>query len=74
MFVCLYLGVPSSCSYKLWYNYLRLRRKQVKGKCITEVVYEEVNNAFERALVFMHKVRSPINGGWCNAIRAVPQM
>lgn len=43
-------------SYKLWYNYLKERRKQVKGKCLTEPVYEEVNNCHERALVFMHKV------------------
>lgn len=44
-------------SYKLWYNYLRERRKQVKGKCITDPCYEEVNNCHERALVFMHKVK-----------------
>ena len=56
------LRTPLSCfclflySYKLWYNYLKLRRKQVKGKCITDPAYEEVNNAFERSLVFMHKV------------------
>ena len=43
-------------SYKLWYNYLKLRRRQVKGKCITDPAFEEVNNAFERSLVFMHKV------------------
>lgn len=43
-------------SYKLWYNYLRVRRKQVRGKCITDSLYEQVNNAFERALVFMHKM------------------
>ena len=43
-------------SYKLWYNYLRERRKQAKGKCITDPGYEEVNNCHERALVFMHKV------------------
>ena len=43
-------------SYKLWYKYLKLRRKQVKQKCVTDPAYEEVNNAFERALVFMHKV------------------
>ncbi|XP_006813225.1 pre-mRNA-splicing factor SYF1-like, partial [Saccoglossus kowalevskii] len=42
-------------SYKLWYNYLKLRRKQVKGRCITDPIYEDVNNAHERALVFMHK-------------------
>lgn len=43
-------------SYKLWYNYLRTRRKQVRGKCITDPLYEEVNNAFERSIVFMHKM------------------
>ncbi|XP_074655253.1 pre-mRNA-splicing factor SYF1-like [Tubulanus polymorphus] len=43
-------------SYKLWYNYLRLRRRQVKGKCITDPAYDDVNNAFERAFVFMHKM------------------
>lgn len=43
-------------SYKLWYNYLKTRRKQIRGSCITEPIYEEVNNAFERALVFMHKM------------------
>ncbi|XP_005178581.1 pre-mRNA-splicing factor syf1 homolog [Musca domestica] len=43
-------------SYKIWYNYLRTRRKQVRGKCITDPMYEEVNNTFERALVFMHKM------------------
>ena len=49
---------PSSpcCSYKLWYNYLKLRRTQVKSKCITDPAYESVNSAFERSLVFMHKV------------------
>ncbi|KAK9871432.1 hypothetical protein WA026_012807 [Henosepilachna vigintioctopunctata] len=43
-------------SYKLWYNYLRTRRRQIKKKCIVDALYEEVNNAFERALVFMHKM------------------
>ncbi|KAF2879813.1 hypothetical protein ILUMI_26340 [Ignelater luminosus] len=43
-------------SYKLWYNYLRTRRQQVKGRCITDPLYEEVNNAFERSLIFMHKM------------------
>ncbi|KAH3792957.1 hypothetical protein DPMN_146459 [Dreissena polymorpha] len=45
------------CSYKLWYHYLKLRRQQVKGKCITEPAFEDVNSAHERSLVFMHKVR-----------------
>lgn len=43
-------------SYKLWYNYLKTRRKQIRNRCITDPGYEEVNNAFERALVFMHKM------------------
>lgn len=33
-----------------------MRRKQVRGKCITDEEYEDVNNAFERSLVFMHKM------------------
>ncbi|XP_030401394.1 pre-mRNA-splicing factor SYF1 isoform X2 [Gopherus evgoodei] len=47
-------------SYKLWYNYLKQRRKQVKNRCVTDPSYEEVNNCHERALVFMHKL-SPEN-------------
>lgn len=43
-------------SYKLWYNYLRLRNKQLKGVSIHSPQYEDLNNAYERALVFMHKV------------------
>lgn len=43
-------------SYKLWYNYLKLRRRQVKGRCLNDPAIEDVINAHERALVFMHKV------------------
>ncbi|XP_062128009.1 pre-mRNA-splicing factor syf1 homolog [Drosophila sulfurigaster albostrigata] len=43
-------------SYKIWYNYLRTRRKQVRGRIPTDPMYEQVNNTFERALVFMHKM------------------
>ncbi|XP_014203459.1 pre-mRNA-splicing factor SYF1 [Copidosoma floridanum] len=43
-------------SYKLWYNYLKNRVKQLKGRCITDSLFEVVNNTFERALVFMHKM------------------
>ncbi|KAL7646185.1 UNVERIFIED_CONTAM: hypothetical protein RMT77_003086 [Armadillidium vulgare] len=43
-------------SYKLWHQYLRLRMAQVKGLCIINPEYESVNNTFERALVFMHKM------------------
>lgn len=35
---------------------MKTRRRQIKNKCITDPAYEEVNNAFERALVFMHKM------------------
>uniref|UniRef100_A0A8D2E4F0 XPA binding protein 2 n=1 Tax=Sciurus vulgaris TaxID=55149 RepID=A0A8D2E4F0_SCIVU len=44
------------CSYKLWYRYLKARRAQVKHRCVTDPVYEDVNNCHERAFVFMHKV------------------
>jgi pre-mRNA-splicing factor SYF1 len=37
----------------------------VKGKCIVDEAYEEVNNAFERALVFMHKVSGLVPGPLC---------
>ncbi|KAJ9583376.1 hypothetical protein L9F63_022283, partial [Diploptera punctata] len=37
-------------------SYLKLRRRQIKGRCITDPSYEDVNNAFERSLVFMHKI------------------
>ncbi len=30
----------------------------MKEKCVTDVAYEEVNNAFERCLIFLHKVRA----------------
>lgn len=43
-------------SYKLWYSYLKTRLKQVKKKCPTDLEYEEVNNTFERSLVFMNKM------------------
>ncbi|ESO83805.1 hypothetical protein LOTGIDRAFT_236450 [Lottia gigantea] len=43
-------------SYKLWYNYLKLRRNQLKGKCVVDPAYEDVNSAYERSLVFMHKM------------------
>jgi pre-mRNA-splicing factor SYF1 len=43
-------------SYKLWNMYLRERRDKIKHKCITDPAYESLNNTFERALVFMHKM------------------
>lgn len=47
-------------SYKLWYSYLKLRRQQVRDLCITDPEYEDVNSAFERSLVFMHKVHHSV--------------
>ncbi|RWS31360.1 pre-mRNA splicing factor Syf1-like protein [Leptotrombidium deliense] len=43
-------------SYKLWKSYLDLRREQVKSLSISSNEYKDVNNCFERALVFMHKM------------------
>ena len=43
-------------SYKLWIAYLRLRKRQVRGRCITDDAFEDVNNTFERSLVFMFKM------------------
>lgn len=43
-------------SYKLWMSYLADRRAQLKGKCVTDPAYEVVNNAYERALVTLHKM------------------
>lgn len=47
-------------SYKLWYNYLKYRRSQLKHKPINDNDYEDTNNAYERALAFMHKVTKSI--------------
>lgn len=44
-------------SYKLWYRYLKYRVRLLKHKPIRDPAYEEVNRCYERALVFMHKVR-----------------
>jgi len=43
-------------SYKLWYAYLKERQKSCEGCCITDPGYESANNAFDRALVFLHKM------------------
>ncbi|EUB63401.1 Pre-mRNA-splicing factor SYF1 [Echinococcus granulosus] len=43
-------------SYKLWYNYLKLRRQHSRRMCPGSLIYEETNNAHERALVTMHKM------------------
>lgn len=43
-------------SYKLWHAYLLFRISQLEAKSVDDETYEEVNNCFERALVFMHKM------------------
>lgn len=43
-------------SYKLWHAYLLHRVSQLKDKPLNDELYEEVNNCFERALVFMHRM------------------
>ena len=45
-------------SYKLWHQYLNYRKELVRGRKLTSGSYEAVNNAYERAMVFMHKVPS----------------
>lgn len=45
-----------SGSYKLWYSYLQLRREHLKDKCIDHPDYEDVNDVYERALVYMNKM------------------
>ncbi len=44
------------CSHKLWAKYLAERRKAVVRLSPTDPVREEVNRAYERARVFMHKM------------------
>lgn len=43
-------------SYKLWHMYLELRIKQVADLSILDPRVKDVNNCFERSLVFMHKM------------------
>ncbi len=43
-------------SYKLWHLYLTERITECKGRSLRDPLYEETNNAFERALVHMHKM------------------
>ncbi|CAG0907276.1 unnamed protein product [Cyprideis torosa] len=43
-------------SYKLWSQYLRSRRSEVKGKYVIDPLFAEVNQVYERSLVFMNKM------------------
>jgi pre-mRNA-splicing factor SYF1 len=48
-------------SYKLWYNYLRYRRRIIMNKPVTDEAYSHLCDAYERCLVFLNKVKSYIN-------------
>ena len=43
-------------SYKLWIGYLRLRVAQIKDNPMIDPMVKDVNNCFERSLVFLHKM------------------
>ena len=46
----------NNTSYRLWYNYLKLRRTNIRNKPINDPEYDEVNNVYDRALTYMNKV------------------
>ncbi|CAD5235659.1 unnamed protein product [Bursaphelenchus xylophilus] len=43
-------------SYKLWYNYLKYRRRIIQQKSPTDVAYSYLCDAYERCLVFLNKM------------------
>lgn len=43
-------------SYKLWNRYLKYRRETVQNQLITSSQFQDLNNCYERSLVFMHKM------------------
>ncbi|KAK0404643.1 hypothetical protein QR680_017553 [Steinernema hermaphroditum] len=43
-------------SYKLWYQYLRFRRRLVVEKSPNDPAYQYLCDAYERCLVFLHKM------------------
>ena len=51
--------------------YLKLRRRNVKGRCITDPAFEDANSAHERALVFMHKVTNEPPRGKTNNVVSI---
>ncbi|XKL68142.1 hypothetical protein PGB90_003633 [Kerria lacca] len=42
--------------YKIWYSYLKARREQIEKQDVGGSLYNDVNHAFEKALVYMHKM------------------
>jgi pre-mRNA-splicing factor SYF1 len=43
-------------SYKLWIRYLKYRRESIVDQLMTSAQYRDLNNCYERSLVFMHKM------------------
>ena len=43
-------------SYKLWNNYTRERREQVRGRDPADPAIQSVNDVYERAMVFMYRM------------------
>uniref|UniRef100_A0A1I8B0A9 Pre-mRNA-splicing factor SYF1 n=1 Tax=Meloidogyne hapla TaxID=6305 RepID=A0A1I8B0A9_MELHA len=43
-------------SYKLWYNYLKYRRRTIAHKSPTDIAYAHLSDAYERCLVFLNKM------------------
>uniref|UniRef100_A0A914L0N6 Pre-mRNA-splicing factor SYF1 n=1 Tax=Meloidogyne incognita TaxID=6306 RepID=A0A914L0N6_MELIC len=43
-------------SYKLWYNYLKYRRRTIAHKPPTDIAYLHLSDAYERCLVFLNKM------------------
>jgi len=43
-------------SYKIWHAYLQERMSACANLCVTDPMYEATNNAFDRSLVFLHKM------------------
>ena len=43
-------------SYKMWFNYITERKASLQNLPITHPQFEELNDVFERAMAYMHKV------------------
>ena len=43
-------------SYKIWFQYLQFKHQLLKKRPIYDESYEDLNNTYERSLVFMNKM------------------
>lgn len=43
--------------YKLWYNYLLESMENYKNVCIIAKVFDDINHLYQRALIYMSKVK-----------------